>query len=338
MTTTRFEDADPELSAFYGEIAECDLQPLWTQRDGMSQPSVGAVPFRWSFADGAADGHSDVMPTMRCQMHRLVAGGSCTQRAHVGSNVFLVHAGSGAVEITGGRAGTMKARLAEGDVVAVPTSVEATSSAEDGLDLFEMSETRRSSRRSASSGPRASAASASSFRRPRPSAQTDGRVIDLSGQTGVGMPPQSGVLDRSVRCLAGSPRGGPHVASDCDEFGVPAASGRRGNRCTGGSRVPAMLVIIGTMNVEPSDRDALLEAAKAVMVETQKEEGCLDYCFTADLIDPGVVHIVEKWESEAHLDSHRQTEHIMTFRRALKPLQVSGLDFTLHEVVSERKL
>ena len=99
-----------------------------------------------------------------------------------------------------------------------------------------------------------------------------------------------------------------------------------------------MLVIIGTMNVEPSDRDALLEAAKAVMVETLKEEGCLDYCFTADLIDPGVVHIVEKWVSEAHLDSHRQTEHIMTFRRAIKPLQVSGLDFTLHEVVSERKL
>ena len=203
MTTKRFEDADRELSAFYGEIAE-------------SQPSVGAEPFRWSFAevaplmtrandsvhpmlwfDGldiplvrgldadffepgpmpepsglpaatfrspwagtdavlesslhaptgvatmryvAADDHSDVTPTMRCQIHRLVAGGSCTQRAHVGSSVFLVHAGSGAVEITGGRAGTMKARSAEGDVVAVPTSVEATWSAEDGLDLLEMSD------------------------------------------------------------------------------------------------------------------------------------------------------------------------------------------------------
>jgi gentisate 1,2-dioxygenase len=54
--------------------------------------------------------------------------------------VFVVHAGSGAVEITGGRAGKMTARLRQGDVVAVPTSVDVTWSAEDGLDLFEISD------------------------------------------------------------------------------------------------------------------------------------------------------------------------------------------------------
>ena len=99
-----------------------------------------------------------------------------------------------------------------------------------------------------------------------------------------------------------------------------------------------MIVIIGTMNVEPSDRDALLEAAKDVMAETLKEDGCLQYCFTADLLDPGVVHVVERWESEAPLEPHMKAEHIRNFGRALKPLTLHGRDFTIYEVASEKKM
>jgi len=98
-----------------------------------------------------------------------------------------------------------------------------------------------------------------------------------------------------------------------------------------------MIGIIGTMKVEPSDRDALLEAAKTLMVETLKEDACLHYCFTADLVDPGIMHLVERWESEAYLDPHMKTDHIRTFGRALKPLKVTGLDFTTYEVASEKK-
>jgi len=99
-----------------------------------------------------------------------------------------------------------------------------------------------------------------------------------------------------------------------------------------------MIVIIGTMTVEPSDRDALLEAAKPLMVETRKEDGCLHYCFTADLVDPSVVYITERWESEAYLEPHMKTEHIRAFGRALKPLKVTGRDLTVYEVASEKKL
>ena len=97
-----------------------------------------------------------------------------------------------------------------------------------------------------------------------------------------------------------------------------------------------MIVIIGRLNVEPSDRDALLEAAKAVMEGTLKEDGCLHYCFTADLVDPSVVHLVERWESEAPLGPHLKTEHIKTFGRAMRPLKVTRGDFTIYEVASEK--
>jgi len=99
-----------------------------------------------------------------------------------------------------------------------------------------------------------------------------------------------------------------------------------------------MIVIIGTMKVQPSDRDALLEAAKPLMVETLKEDGCLHYAFTADLVDPGIVHVVERWESEAYLEPHMKTDHIRTFGRALKPIEITGRDFIIYEVASEKKM
>ena len=99
-----------------------------------------------------------------------------------------------------------------------------------------------------------------------------------------------------------------------------------------------MLVIAGTFNVEPSDRDAFLTAAKAVMADTLKEDGCHAYCFSPDISDAGVVHLFEKWDSEDHLAPHMKSDHIRTFGRALKELKISGRSLTMYEVASEKQM
>jgi quinol monooxygenase YgiN len=99
-----------------------------------------------------------------------------------------------------------------------------------------------------------------------------------------------------------------------------------------------MIVIAGTFNVDPANRDSFAEAAKAVMAETVKEEGCHTYVFSLDIVDPGVVHILEKWESEDNLKPHLRTDHIKTFGRAMKELKVSGTKITIYEVASEKQM
>ena len=99
-----------------------------------------------------------------------------------------------------------------------------------------------------------------------------------------------------------------------------------------------MIVIAGTFDVDPSDRDAFLEAAKAVMVETLKEDGCHAYSFTPDVTDPSVVRLFERWESEDHLTPHMKSDHIKAFGRALKDLRVNGRELTMYEVASEKKM
>ena len=99
-----------------------------------------------------------------------------------------------------------------------------------------------------------------------------------------------------------------------------------------------MLVIAGTFNLEPSDRDAFLSAAKDVMAETLKEEGCHAYCFSPDISDTAVVHLFEKWESEDHLGPHMKSDHIRTFGRSLKPLKINSRSLTMYEVGSEKSM
>ncbi len=99
-----------------------------------------------------------------------------------------------------------------------------------------------------------------------------------------------------------------------------------------------MIVISGTFTVEPTDRDAFLTAAKAVMADTLQEPGCHAYCFSPSVTDPAGVHLFEKWDSEDALAPHMKSDHIRAFGRALKELKILGREISMYEVASEKKM
>ena len=65
-----------------------------------------------------------------------------------------------------------------------------------------------------------------------------------------------------------------------------------------------MLVVAGTIDVEPAQRQAFLEGRRDAVRSTLEEPGCIEYAFSADLLDPGRVRIFEQWETGQHLDAH----------------------------------
>ena len=99
-----------------------------------------------------------------------------------------------------------------------------------------------------------------------------------------------------------------------------------------------MIVIAGTFDIDPEDREAFLTAAKAVMADTHKEEGCQAYNFAPDITNPGIVHLFEKWDSQDALGPHMKSDHIRTFGRAIKDLKVTGRKITMYEVASEKSM
>ena len=77
----------------------------------------------------------DVMPTFRCEFHRLRAGTETAIRREVGSSVFQVFEGAGAVILDG-----VRHTLEAGDLFVVPSWISWSLQAEGQFDLFRFSD------------------------------------------------------------------------------------------------------------------------------------------------------------------------------------------------------
>jgi len=99
-----------------------------------------------------------------------------------------------------------------------------------------------------------------------------------------------------------------------------------------------MLIVAGTIRLDPSKR-AQAEAAFDRMREvTLKEPGCLEYQAYLDRKDPGTVLMFEKWESNDALRAHFATPHMAEFGATLAQLGVSGTNVKRYDVRGESQL
>lgn len=66
-----------------------------------------------------------------------------------------------------------------------------------------------------------------------------------------------------------------------------------------------MIIVAGHLDVDPSERDAYLATCVAVVEQARRAPGCLDYALSADLIEPGRINILERWESQEAVEAFR---------------------------------
>lgn len=66
-----------------------------------------------------------------------------------------------------------------------------------------------------------------------------------------------------------------------------------------------MVIVAGHLMVEPDERDRYLAGCVSIVQQARGTEGCLDFAISADLIDPGRINILERWESVAAVEAFR---------------------------------
>ena len=66
-----------------------------------------------------------------------------------------------------------------------------------------------------------------------------------------------------------------------------------------------MLIIAGSLILDPADRPAFLAANADVIDQARQAPGCLDFVQAADPLDPSRINVFERWETEAHLLAFR---------------------------------
>jgi quinol monooxygenase YgiN len=66
-----------------------------------------------------------------------------------------------------------------------------------------------------------------------------------------------------------------------------------------------VIIIAGTLRVDPKDRAAYLDAVEAATALARSSAGCLDFAQSPDQIEPDRINIFERWESDADLEAFR---------------------------------
>ncbi|GAA4850265.1 antibiotic biosynthesis monooxygenase [Actinomycetospora corticicola] len=66
-----------------------------------------------------------------------------------------------------------------------------------------------------------------------------------------------------------------------------------------------MVIVAGHLLVAPEQRDEYLAGCVMVVEQARAAPGCLDFSLSADLLDAGRINILERWASQADVESFR---------------------------------
>lgn len=78
-----------------------------------------------------------------------------------------------------------------------------------------------------------------------------------------------------------------------------------------------MLIVTGTIEINPDNVEAARVATAAMVAETVKEAGCQVYEFSQIVGAEHRFRVYEEWDDEAALQAHMKTPHMAAFRAAL---------------------
>jgi len=98
-----------------------------------------------------------------------------------------------------------------------------------------------------------------------------------------------------------------------------------------------MVIVGGTFEVDPSQREQFIAGRVAMMRASRAEQGCLEYTFCADPIDPARVVLFERWASQADLDAHLAA--LRSNRPTIDPdIVATSSSIAIYDVSGERQL
>ncbi len=99
-----------------------------------------------------------------------------------------------------------------------------------------------------------------------------------------------------------------------------------------------MLLIVGTVRL-PSGGVPAARAAMADMIAASRDkDGCLEYAYAEDVLDPGLIHVKEIWRDQAALDRHFASAHIAAWRDAWLALGIGDRSLFCYETGAPRRV
>jgi quinol monooxygenase YgiN len=92
-----------------------------------------------------------------------------------------------------------------------------------------------------------------------------------------------------------------------------------------------MILVVGTIRCPVENLEALKPSMAAVVAASRAEKGCIEYAYGADMLDPGLIRVVEAWRDRDALAAHFKAPHMDPWRAARAALGVGERNLSLYE-------
>jgi quinol monooxygenase YgiN len=83
-----------------------------------------------------------------------------------------------------------------------------------------------------------------------------------------------------------------------------------------------MLIIAGTVRLPAGNLERAKPVMAAMLASSRAEDGCIQFTYAEDVLDPGLIRVFEMWRDQDALDLHFQSEHIKVWRLAWPDLGI----------------
>jgi quinol monooxygenase YgiN len=102
-----------------------------------------------------------------------------------------------------------------------------------------------------------------------------------------------------------------------------------------------MVIIVGTIEVDPDQRDMFVASQAAEMAACRAEPGCIDWSMLLDPDRPDVVRLLEVWADVPAFETHLEVLAVRQPAANVDPAvaaAVRGVELTRHDVAASSAL
>ena len=93
-----------------------------------------------------------------------------------------------------------------------------------------------------------------------------------------------------------------------------------------------MIVVTGVVEIDAEHVWPATTAAAKLVDATEREDGCISYRFSVDILNPRRFRLYEEWRDEAALAAHLKTPHVAEFQKRLKSFRIIERRIVKYEV------
>ncbi|HEY7930604.1 MAG TPA: putative quinol monooxygenase [Steroidobacteraceae bacterium] len=97
-----------------------------------------------------------------------------------------------------------------------------------------------------------------------------------------------------------------------------------------------MLLIVGSIRLPAANLTAARPVMARMVQASRAEDGCLEYSYAEDVLEPGLIRITERWRDRSCLERHFASAHIAQWRSSWTELAIGDRQLALYEVSAQQ--